>query len=127
MRHLPADATTEELQRRASELRASIDRTLRQLEEQLRGDRLMNTVSTQLRVSGVALALAAGRVVMRHPKPVAAVGAAVLLYSLAKRRRRSRPRRRAGSAIRSAQSVGRFAQGIMEAARLVNNLRRGGL
>jgi hypothetical protein len=127
MRNLPTDATTEELQRRAGEIRANIDRTLRQLEEQLRGDRLMNTVSTQLRVSGVALAMAAGRTMMRHPKPVAAVGAAVLLYSLAKRRRRTRPRRQPGSAIRGVQNVGRFAQGIMEAARLVNNLRRGGL
>jgi ElaB/YqjD/DUF883 family membrane-anchored ribosome-binding protein len=127
MRNLPTDATTEELQRRASDIRANIDRTLLQLEDQLQSDRLMQTVSTQLRVSGSALAMAAGRAVMRHPKPMVAVGAAVLLYSLARRRRRARPHRQTSSAIRGMQNVGRFAQGIMEAARLVNNLRRGGL
>lgn len=127
MRVPPADATTEDLQQRASEIRANIDRTLTQLEERLQTDRLLNTVSTQLRVSGVTLALAAGRVMLRHPKPIAAVGAALLLYSLAKRRRRARPYRRStGSAMSRAQSVGRFAQGLLQAARMVNNFRRGG-
>lgn len=125
MRIQPAHATTEDLQRSASEIRADIDRTLTQLEEQLQADRLWHTVSAQLRVSGVALALAAGRTMMRHPKPVAAIGAAVLLYSLVTRRRRARPYRRPGTAMKRARTVGRFAQGLVQAARLVNNLRRG--
>jgi hypothetical protein len=121
-----ANATTEDLQRRAGEIRASIDRTMRELEERLQANRLLGSVSTQLRTSGVALALAAGRTVVRHPKPAAAIGAAILLYSLVKRRRRARPYRREAPAMRRARTVGSFAKGLMEAARLVSTLRKGG-
>ena len=127
MRAPPAHATTEDLQRRAAEIRESIDRNLRQLEEQLQPDRVLSTVSSQLRVSGVALALTAGRVLLRHPKPVAAVGAAVLLYSLMRRRRTVRSYRRRGTALRGTGNVGRFARSIIDAARVVNSLRRGAL
>lgn len=127
MRAQTANATTEDLQERAGEIRARIDHTMRELEDRLQAERLWGSVSTQLRTSGVALALAAGRTVVRHPKPAAAIGAAILLYALAKRRRRYRPYRPEGTAMSRARTVGRFARGLMEAARLVNSMRRGGL
>jgi hypothetical protein len=125
MRVPPAHATTEDLQRRASEIRGDVDRTLRQLEEQLQPDRLWRGASAQLRTSGVALALAAGRAVMRHPKPVVAVGAAVLLYALATRKRRARSYRHSDIAIVRPNRLGSFARGVMDAAQLVSQLRRG--
>lgn len=125
----PARASTEDLQRSASELRADIDRTLTLLEQQLSPDRLLHSVSTQLRVGGIALALAAGRTVARHPKPTAAVGAAVLLYALVARGRRGKEthRNEVVPAPRSSRMhvAARVARGVMDAARVVNHLRRG--